>query len=109
MASSIVAPALSTISREFNITNPFETQMTLSIFILGYAVGPLLLAPLSEEYGRRPVLQASNFFFLAFNIGCGFAQSSGQLIAFRLLAGIGGSAPLAVGLSSLPIPRRMRG
>ena len=34
--------------------------------------------------------------FLAWNLGCGFAQNKDQLIAFRFLSGLGGSAPLAV-------------
>jgi len=34
--------------------------------------------------------------FLAWNLGCGFAQNRKQLIAFRFVAGLGGSAPLAV-------------
>lgn len=69
----------------------------LSIFVLAYAIGPLFLGPLSEIYGRVIVLQLSNLFFLAFNIGCGFAQTKDQLIAFRFLSGLGGSAPLALG------------
>ena len=53
--------------------------------------------PLSEVYGRVRVVQLSNAFFLAWNIGCGFAQNSGQMMAFRFLSGLGGSAPLAIG------------
>ncbi|OCK89376.1 MFS general substrate transporter [Cenococcum geophilum 1.58] len=97
MASSMVAPALGTMSREFHITNSVESQLMLSIFILAYSVGPLFLGPLSEIYGRVLVLQLSNLFFLAWNIGCGFARSSGQMLAFRFLSGLGGSAPLAIG------------
>lgn len=47
--------------------------------------------------GRKPVLVASALLFLAFTIACGFAQSSAQLIVFRVLAGFGGCAPLAIG------------
>jgi multidrug resistance protein len=93
----MVAPALGTMSREFHITNSVESQLMLSIFILAYSVGPLFLGPLSEIYGRVLVLQLSNLFFLAWNIGCGFARSSGQMLAFRFLSGLGGSAPLAIG------------
>ncbi|KAJ2916653.1 hypothetical protein MD484_g3756, partial [Candolleomyces efflorescens] len=71
--------------------------MTISVFILGYAVGPLILGPLSEIFGRSIVLQCSNLFYLAWNTGCGFAQNKSQLIAFRFLAGLGGSAPLSIG------------
>ena len=97
LTSTMVAPGLPSIAKEFNITNIVELQIVLSIFVLGFAVGPLVLGPLSELYGRVLVLQTSNLLFLAFNIGCGFATSSSQLLAFRFLAGIGGSAPLAVG------------
>jgi MFS family permease len=39
----------------------------------------------------------SNLFYLAWNLGCGFAKTKGQMMAFRFLAGLGGSAPLAIG------------
>ncbi|KAF2265303.1 MFS general substrate transporter [Lojkania enalia] len=97
ISSSMIAPALPSISEEFRITQDVEAQLTLSIFVLAYAIGPLFLGPLSEIYGRVIVLQLSNLFYLAWNLGCGFAQSSGQLMAFRFLSGLGGSAPLAIG------------
>jgi len=97
ISSSMIAPALNSISADFGITNEVEAQLTLSIFILAYAIGPLFLGPLSEIYGRVLVLQLSNLFYLAWNLGCGFARTSGQLMAFRFLSGLGGSAPLAIG------------
>lgn len=93
----MVAPALIKIGQDLGINSDIERSLTLSIFVLAYAIGPLFLGPLSEIYGRVIVLQLSNLFFLAFNIGCGFAQTQGQLIAFRFLSGLGGSAPLALG------------
>ncbi|CAI9634561.1 unnamed protein product [Alternaria burnsii] len=97
ISSSMISPALSSISSDFGITNEVEAQLTLSIFVLAYAIGPLFLGPLSEIYGRVLVLQLSNLFYLAWNLGCGFAQTSGQLMAFRFFSGLGGSAPLAIG------------
>jgi multidrug resistance protein len=97
VSSSMIAPALGAISREFNITNEIEQSLTLSIFVLAYAIGPLFLGPLSEMYGRTIVLQSANLLYLFFNLGCGLAQTKGQEIAFRFLAGLGGSAPLAIG------------
>ncbi|CAI6337721.1 unnamed protein product [Periconia digitata] len=97
VSSSIISPALPNISEEFGITDEVQGQLTLSIFVLAYAIGPLFLGPLSEIYGRVLVLQLSNLFYLAWNLGCGFAQSSGQLMAFRFMSGLGGSAPLAIG------------
>ncbi|CAK7231496.1 hypothetical protein SBRCBS47491_007949 [Sporothrix bragantina] len=97
VSSSMVAPALSDIGRDFDITSSVERLMTMSIFILAYAVGPLFLGPLSELYGRVIVLQLSNLVYLFFNLGCGLAKTRGQMIAFRFLSGFGGSAPLAIG------------
>lgn len=63
-------------------------------------VGPFLWGPLSEVFGRVRVLQVANLIYLLFNTVCGFAQTKEQMMAFRFLSGIGGSAPQAVGLAS---------
>jgi MFS family permease len=96
VSSSMVAPALPAMAATFGMTNQVEIQLMLSVFVLAYAIGPLFAGPLSEVYGRVPVLQLANLFYLAFNIACGFAQTKSQMIAFRFLSGLGGSAPLAV-------------
>jgi MFS family permease len=92
----MVAPALTSLAKEFDIQNEVELEMMLSIFVLAYAIGPLFLGPLSEMFGRVIILQTANLWFLVWNIACGVAQTKSQLIAFRFLAGLGGSAPLAV-------------
>lgn len=97
LASSMIAPALPLLSREFHVTSSAEQSLMLSTFVLGYAFGPLVLAPLTEMFGRRIVLQTTNAMFIAFNLGCGGAQSSAQLTVLRFFAGLGGSAPQAVG------------
>ncbi|CAN6601665.1 probable drug/proton antiporter Yhk8p [Trichomonascus vanleenenianus] len=99
--SSIVAPADEAISKDLGITSSVESQIVISIFILAYAVGPFILGPLSEVYGRRPVYQVTNLIFLAFNIGCGFAQTKTQLIVCRFFSGFGGSAPLSLGSGTI--------
>ncbi|KAI1734246.1 major facilitator superfamily domain-containing protein [Xylaria scruposa] len=97
ISSSLVAPALGSIADELHITQDFEKNLTLSVFILAYAIGPLVWGPLSELYGRVIVLQLVNLIYLFFNLGCGLARTKEQLIVFRFLAGLGGSAPLAIG------------
>ncbi|CAJ2507549.1 Uu.00g087350.m01.CDS01 [Anthostomella pinea] len=95
MVSTIMAPALPNIAKEFNM-NSTESAMALSIYLLATAFGPLIIGPLSEIYGRKRVLHASNLWFLVFNIACGFAYSKGLLIAARFLAGFGASAIYAL-------------
>ncbi|KAI1828498.1 major facilitator superfamily domain-containing protein [Xylaria intraflava] len=97
VSSSIVAPALETIADDLGISQSFEQNLTLSIFILAFAIGPLVWGPLSELYGRVIVLQLVNLIYLFFNLGCGLARTKGQLIAFRFLSGLGGSVSLAIG------------
>lgn len=97
VSSSMIAPASDQLADEFGVTNNAVIALMTSIFVLAYALGPLLLGPLSEIYGRSRVLQLANLWYLAWNLGCGFSQNTGQLIAFRFLAGLGGSAPLTIG------------
>ncbi|KAK2736183.1 hypothetical protein FQN57_000857 [Myotisia sp. PD_48] len=97
VSSTMVAPALGRIADEFDITSSMEQMLVMSIFLLAYAVGPFLLGPLSEIYGRVVVLQSANMVYLVFNTACGFANSKTQILAFRFLSGLGGSAPQALG------------
>lgn len=59
--------------------------------------GPLVIAPMSEMYGRMPLYNICNVLFIVFNIACALSNSMGMLIAFRLLAGCAGASPLTLG------------
>ena len=65
---------------------------------MGEALGPLIIASLSEAYGRLPVLHVSNLLFICFAAGCASSTDLGMLIIFRSLSGCA-SAPVTVGLS----------
>lgn len=97
-ASSILAPAIQSISRTYDIQDNLTlASMPVSIFLLGYAVGPLFLSPLSEIYGRNIILTSANCFFCAWLIGCALAPSIDSLIFFRFMSGVGGSACQTIG------------
>lgn len=95
MVSTIMAPALGTIAKEFDM-NSTESAMALSIYLLATAFGPLIIGPLSEVYGRGYILHGSNIWFLVWNMICGFSNSKEMLIASRFLAGFGASAIYAL-------------
>ncbi|KAG1741333.1 multidrug resistance protein 4 [Suillus lakei] len=97
LASSIMAPSLPDLAIKYGISDPTVTGLTLSIFLLSFAIGPLFTAPLSEVYGRVWVLHLANLFFLVFNLGCAFAPNTTSFLIFRFLAGFAGSAPVACG------------
>lgn len=83
--------------RTFGENSNLLASFVVSIYILGFAIGPLIIAPLSELYGRYWLYNGSNLLFVIFTIACGVSNSMGMLVAFRFLAGCAGSAPLTIG------------
>ncbi|KAF7986356.1 hypothetical protein HWV62_35362 [Athelia sp. TMB] len=69
-------------------------SLTISVFIAGYCVGPLIWGPLSEEYGRRPIFILSFLVYTIFQIACAVATSSTQILLFRFIGGTFAAAPL---------------
>jgi multidrug resistance protein len=101
LASSMVAPGVPLILQDFHSTNETIGSLVVSIYILGYAIGPLFIAPMSEVYGRLPVYHANNILFIIWTIACAVAPNIGSLLFFRVLAGIAGSCPITIGGGSI--------
>jgi multidrug resistance protein len=101
LASSMVAPGVPEILHDFNTTNETIGAMVVSIYILGYALGPLFIAPMSEVYGRLITYHVNNILFVVWTIACALAPNVGSLLAFRVLAGIAGSCPITIGGGSI--------
>ncbi|RAH66572.1 MFS transporter [Aspergillus aculeatinus CBS 121060] len=91
LATTIVAPAASYIDADLDNSSAILSSFVTSIYLLGYVVGPLLLGPASEIWGRRPVMSAANWSFVVWQVCCARAPTIGALIGFRFLAGIGGA------------------
>ena len=104
------APAVALAMSEFHKTSSILSTLTISIFIFGFAIGPLFIAPLSEIYGRRPIYIVSMFLFLVFTIACAVSDSLPMLIVFRFLAGCAGSTPITLGGATIgdvfPVDKR---
>ena len=96
----MMAPAITTIAHDLNMSTT-ESTMALSVYLLATAFGPLVIGPLSEVYGRKPMIHTTNIWFLVWNLIGGFANSKGLLIASRLLAGFGASAVYTLGYGVL--------
>ena len=73
-----------------------RTQLTISSYLVGFAAGQMIYGPLSDRYGRRPVLLAAVALYLASTLACAAAQSVDLLIAARLLQGISGSGAIVL-------------
>ncbi len=76
--------------------SPARATETLSVFLLGFAIGPVLLGPLSDRYGRKPLLLFGLGVFTATAVGCALASSIQTLLAFRLAQGVGAGAAAAL-------------
>ncbi|KAI1147590.1 MFS general substrate transporter [Nemania diffusa] len=111
LSSSAFAPGVPLVLAEFNNYSSILATFVVSIFILGFATGPLLIAPLSEMYGRLKIYHCCNVLFVVFTIACAVASSFEQLLAFRFLAGFAGVATVTCGSGSIAdmIPREQRG
>ena len=97
--------------RDYHSDNDAIASLTVSIFVLGFAFGPLLLSPLSELYGRRIVYNVCNVVFFAFTIACAVAPTVASFIVFRFIAGCVGAGPMNIGGGSIAdqVPFRARG
>jgi MFS family permease len=95
----------------FHSTNETLSAFVTSVYLLGYSFGPLVIAPLSELYGRAIVYNICNSIFLIFSIACALANNLSALIVFRLFAGIAASCPITLGAGTIAdmIPLEKRG
>src|ERR1700742_4141934 len=71
-------------------------QMTVSLYMVGMALSQLVMGPLSDRFGRRPVLICCFGLVVVANIGCIFAQTLPQLIAGRILQALGGASGMVI-------------
>ncbi|KAL8956373.1 MAG: hypothetical protein Q9193_006097 [Seirophora villosa] len=97
LASSMFAPGVPQLMTEFGSDNLELASFVVSVFILGYAFGPVFIAPASELYGRLVTYHVCNTLFVVFNIACAVSTNLNMLIAFRFFAGLFGSCPLTIG------------
>lgn len=128
------APGVPQVIQDFHTDNVALATFVVSVYILGFAMGPLVIAPASEckhrskatlaalrradhstpvkVYGRLYVYHICNVGFIAFTLACAWAQNMNQLIAFRFLAGCLGVAPITNGggtIADLMEPRQRGG
>lgn len=91
-------PALPQLQDFFN-TDASMVQLSLSTSMLGLAVGQVFFGPLSDKYGRRPIVIASLWIFIVSTIACIYAPSIELFVAMRLLQGIGGAGGIVLSRS----------
>lgn len=88
-------PAMPQIARQFAVSSG-SVQMTLNLYILGFAIGQLVYGPLADSYGRKPVIALGTLIFACAAAACALSQSIDQLIFMRFLHGLSAAAASVV-------------
>ncbi len=96
LSTDMYLPMLPAITGEL-ATSPAATQLTLSVFIFGVAVGQLVYGPLSDRFGRRPLLIGGLGLYVLGSLACALAPSIEALIAFRFVQAVGACAGPVLG------------
>ncbi|PIG88031.1 MFS multidrug transporter [Aspergillus arachidicola] len=92
LVSSAYSGGMGQIVKDFDCEQEVAI-LGISLFVLGFAFGPLIWAPMSETFGRRHIFTSTFFLLTAFNAGAAGAQNIQTLIILRFLAGFFGSSP----------------
>ena len=88
-------PALPVISAQFGVPAG-SAQMTLSTYILGFALGQLFYGPMADSLGRKPVILGGTLVFAAAAVACALAQTIDHLIVMRFFHGLAAAAASVV-------------
>lgn len=96
LSLNILVPALPALAQRF-ATEPAVVQLAVSLYLLGLAVSQLVLGPLSDRFGRRPVLLTGLLMTALSSAGAIAASSIGGLIAARIAQSLSASAGIVVG------------
>lgn len=91
------APGADELAAEFGITNTVVIALTVTISVLGFSLGPLVFAPLSEVYGRLPIYHVCSCIFVGFTIGLARSTNVAMFLVFRFICGCAASAFMTCG------------
>lgn len=95
LSTDMYLPSLPEIARLMQ-TSPARVQLTLSSYLIGFALGQTIYGPLSDRLGRKPVLLGALALFVAASAICALATSIEMLIAARFTQALGGAGAAVV-------------
>ncbi|MFD1261207.1 multidrug effflux MFS transporter [Entomomonas asaccharolytica] len=95
LAIDLYLPSFDLIANEFN-TLTDNVQLSLSVYLIGLAIGQILYGPLTDKLGRKPPLIVGACIFIVASLGCALASSLNWLITLRFLQALGGCAGMVI-------------
>ncbi|RGP69783.1 putative multidrug resistance [Fusarium sporotrichioides] len=93
--SSVITADIAGVTKDLNVSNELALA-SISLFVVGFGVGPMAFAPLSEIYGRRIIYGSTLFIAFIFIIPCAVAKNIETLLVCRAIDGIAFSAPMTL-------------
>jgi DHA1 family bicyclomycin/chloramphenicol resistance-like MFS transporter len=98
LSTDLYLPALPTMTEYFNVT-PVLTNLTIILFFVFFSVSMLVWGPLSDKYGRRPILLIGLIGYTVASFFCAISSTVYMLIIFRILQAVGAGAASATGMA----------
>ncbi|OCK78468.1 MFS general substrate transporter [Lepidopterella palustris CBS 459.81] len=93
--SAVITADIEGVAKEFNVS-PEVALLSITLFVVGFGIGPMVFAPLSEIVGRRPIYASTLLVAVIFTIPGAVAKTIGTLLVTRAIAGIAFSAPMTL-------------
>ncbi|TGJ82865.1 hypothetical protein E0Z10_g5896 [Xylaria hypoxylon] len=109
LVPTIFAPGVPLLLSEFHSESSSLASFAVSAYVVPFAISPLVVAPLSELYGRNVVMNTANLAFLIFTIVCAISNGIELFLVFRVFQGVAGCVPLVLGggmISDLVLPEK---
>ncbi|KAI0475288.1 major facilitator superfamily domain-containing protein [Xylariaceae sp. FL0804] len=95
LSSAVVTADIPGVAREFDVSNEVAL-LSISLFVVGFGIGPMIFAPLSELYGRRIIYATTLLVAVVFVIPGAVAKNIATLLVARAIDGIAFSAPMTL-------------
>jgi DHA1 family bicyclomycin/chloramphenicol resistance-like MFS transporter len=99
LSIDIMLPALPQIGSALGLESENDRQLVIILYMAGFACGQIFFGPLSDHFGRKPVLLSGLAIFIAGSLGALLSGSFKMLLAARLLQGIGAASPRVVAVA----------
>lgn len=95
LTTDMYLPSLPEIARQLTASTA-QVQLTISAYLIGFAVGQIVYGPISDRHGRKPVLLAAIALYCAASLACALSTSIEMLIAARFVQALGGSGGIVL-------------
>lgn len=95
LSMDMYLPSLPAIGEALHATTP-QVQLTISSYLLGFAAGQIIYGPVSDRYGRRPVILVALLVYGLATVVCAVTQSIGTLTAVRFVQALGGAGSIVL-------------